>query len=263
MAKAARLFKPILRKTLVEEWEGAQDAELIIYNPQSVGGFHIAEALQVPSIMADALPTWVPTGDFPSFAIPNLRLGNWYNQLTYRLLPLLTGSMYGGVVRQWRSETLKLPRRSMFGGELIRAGNQPVPVLYSFSRHVLPPPKDWSENVHVTGYWILDETNCWQPPPELLNFLDAGPPPVFVGFGSMGGRFQPGRHTSCSKRSQKPGSAVCLSLDGVDCRQKSCLITYSRLRMLHTTGSSRAWPQWCITGEQAQPRRVYKQESQV
>jgi sterol 3beta-glucosyltransferase len=67
-------------------------------------------------------------------------------------------------------------------------------VLYSFSRHVLPPPKDWSENVHVTGYWILDETNCWQPPPELLDFLDAGPPPIFVGFGSMGGR-NPARTT--------------------------------------------------------------------
>jgi sterol 3beta-glucosyltransferase len=194
MAEAARLFKPIFRKTLREEWEVAQDAEVIIYNPQSVGGFHIAEALGVPGIMADALPTWVPTGAFPSFAVPDLRLGKWYNRMTYRLLPLGTGGMFGSVVRQWRSETLKLPPRSRFGGELARSDGRPVPVLYSFSRHVLPPPADWPEHINVTGYWVLDETQDWRPPPELLNFLEAGPPPVFVGFGSMGGR-DPARTT--------------------------------------------------------------------
>jgi sterol 3beta-glucosyltransferase len=194
MAEAARLFKPIFRKTLREEWEVSQDAEVIIYNPQSVGGFHIAEALGVPGIMADALPTWVPTSDFPSFAVPGLRVGDWYNRLSYRLLPLMTGGMFGGVVKQWRSETLKLPPRSRFGGELAQTDGRPVPVLYSFSRHVLPPPADWPEHINVTGYWVLDETQDWRPTPELLNFLDAGQPPVFVGFGSMGGR-DPARTT--------------------------------------------------------------------
>ena len=187
MAEAARLFKPIFRKTLKEEWEVAQDAEVIIYNPQSVGGFHIAEALGVPGIMADALPTWVPTNAFPSFAVPDLKLGKWYNRMTYRLGPLIVGSMFGGVVKRWRSETLKLPPRSRFGGELTHSDGRPVTVLYSFSRHVIPPPADWPEHINVTGYWVLDETHDWRPTPELLNFLDAGPPPVFVGFGSMGG----------------------------------------------------------------------------
>lgn len=194
MAEAARLFKPIFRKTLKEEWEVAQDAELIIYNPQSVGGFHIAEALGVPGIMADALPTWVPTGAFPNFTFPDLGLGPSYNRLTYRLLPLMTGGMFGSIVKEWRRETLKLPPRSTLGGDLVRPDGRPVPVLYSFSRHVLPLPADWPERTHVTGYWVLDETRNWQPPPGLSDFLDAGPPPVFVGFGSMGGR-DPARTT--------------------------------------------------------------------
>jgi sterol 3beta-glucosyltransferase len=40
----------------------------------------------------------------------------------------------------------------------------------------------------VTGYWFLNQTDGWQPTPELEAFLKAGPPPVYVGFGSMAGR---------------------------------------------------------------------------
>jgi UDP:flavonoid glycosyltransferase YjiC (YdhE family) len=36
----------------------------------------------------------------------------------------------------------------------------------------------------VTGYWFLDHLPSWQPPPDLLDFLESGPPPVCVGFGS-------------------------------------------------------------------------------
>jgi sterol 3beta-glucosyltransferase len=41
--------------------------------------------------------------------------------------------------------------------------------------------------VHVTGYWFLDRKTDWQPPAELVRFLEAGTPPVYVGFGSMSG----------------------------------------------------------------------------
>jgi UDP:flavonoid glycosyltransferase YjiC (YdhE family) len=39
--------------------------------------------------------------------------------------------------------------------------------------------------VNLTGYWFLDERRGWEPPPVLADFLDAGPRPVYVGFGSM------------------------------------------------------------------------------
>jgi sterol 3beta-glucosyltransferase len=52
----------------------------------------------------------------------------------------------------------------------------------------VPRPADWPATVAVTGYWFLDEGADWQPPRALVDFLEAGPPPVFVGFGSMAGR---------------------------------------------------------------------------
>ena len=59
-----------------------------------------------------------------------------------------------------------------------------MPVLYAYSPTLLPPP-DWPSRFHVTGAWFLDPPPDWQPPPDLVAFLEGGPPPVYVGFGSM------------------------------------------------------------------------------
>jgi hypothetical protein len=37
----------------------------------------------------------------------------------------------------------------------------------------------------VVGYWWSQRAPDWRPPAALVEFLAAGPPPVFVGFGSM------------------------------------------------------------------------------
>ncbi|MEL6270321.1 MAG: glycosyltransferase [Chloroflexota bacterium] len=65
-----------------------------------------------------------------------------------------------------------------------RAWNQ-TPTLYGLSTHTVPPADDWPGENAVTGYWFWDDHGEWQPSPELLAFLESGPPPVYVGFGSM------------------------------------------------------------------------------
>ncbi|SDM58312.1 glycosyltransferase [Allokutzneria albata] len=59
------------------------------------------------------------------------------------------------------------------------------PVLHGYSPTLLPRPHDWRENSDVVGYWWPHRSPDWQPPADLVDFLDAGPAPVFVGFGSM------------------------------------------------------------------------------
>jgi sterol 3beta-glucosyltransferase len=59
------------------------------------------------------------------------------------------------------------------------------PILYGYSRHVVPIPPDWGAWLHVTGYWFEGTDPTYQPPAELATFLAAGSPPVYVGFGSM------------------------------------------------------------------------------
>ncbi|GAA2787159.1 glycosyltransferase [Streptomyces showdoensis] len=59
------------------------------------------------------------------------------------------------------------------------------PVFHGYSPLVLPRPDDWPTGVGVSGYWWPARPDGWRPPAELADFLQAGPPPVFLGFGSM------------------------------------------------------------------------------
>jgi sterol 3beta-glucosyltransferase len=61
---------------------------------------------------------------------------------------------------------------------------QSAKTINGFSEHVLSRPVDWTEFSQVTGYWFLDPPP-WSPSHELRDFLDAGPKPVYIGFGSM------------------------------------------------------------------------------
>ena len=80
---------------------------------------------------------------------------------------------------------LGMPRGALGMGQLHWMHRAGVPVLYGFSELVVPPPADWPTNVSVTGYWRLPPLDGWSPPEALARFLDAGLPPVFVGYGSI------------------------------------------------------------------------------
>jgi UDP:flavonoid glycosyltransferase YjiC (YdhE family) len=59
------------------------------------------------------------------------------------------------------------------------------PIWHGFSPSVVARPKDWRPGLEVAGYWWPHECPAWEPPARLRDFLSSGPPPVFVGFGSM------------------------------------------------------------------------------
>ncbi len=59
-------------------------------------------------------------------------------------------------------------------------------MLYGISPQLLPPPADWPADHIACGQWRLPDAP-WTPPADLQAFLDAGPPPVYLGFGSMTG----------------------------------------------------------------------------
>jgi sterol 3beta-glucosyltransferase len=179
---------PILRRMLQDEWQTAQSSapDLMIHHPKALGSDHIGERLGIPVLRALPLPVYTPTRAFPNPIFGNVRLGGWLNRLSYRIMTLQM-AMYGGIINEFRRQTLGLPPKGRFTDPQLDANGEPAPVLYAYSRHVLPVPADYPPHVHVTGYWFLAQPQSWQPAPELVRFLEAGPPPVYIGFGSMGG----------------------------------------------------------------------------
>ncbi|MBT0962817.1 glycosyltransferase [Denitromonas iodatirespirans] len=179
---------PLQRRLLQEGWDAARQCQpdLIIFHPKAYGGPLYAEKLGVPVILALVIPMLVPTAEHPHLGFPDLKLGAAYNRMTHALVKRLMGLSAGKPVKAWRAAN-GLPRQGRFDVLHTHAGKA-IPVLCGFSRHVVPPPTDWPETVTTTGYWFLDGHDHWTPPPALADFLAAGPPPVYVGFGSMAGR---------------------------------------------------------------------------
>src|SRR3712207_5649910 len=177
---------PMFRNMLDEEWAISQGADVVVYHPKAMGGYHIAEALGVPGFLAHPLPMFSPTRAFPSPVLPFTDLGGFFNRLSYGAFLRLISAPYWRVIDRWRKETLNLPPRSFMASELELRG-EPVRRLVCCSPHVVPPPADWNQSTTATGYWFLEGARDWQPPVRLAGFLEDGPPPVYVGFGSLAG----------------------------------------------------------------------------
>ncbi|GAA3738433.1 glycosyltransferase [Salinactinospora qingdaonensis] len=179
-------IRPLIDRVLADMVRVAESsgADVIVHSP-TMPAQHVAEWLGVPAVPAVLQPTWVPTRAFPCPVLPLGWVPSALNRATYLPVRLLHLSM-AGVIDKWRRTTLGLGRRRGRHDFLRRSDGDPATVLQAFSRHLLPLPLDWPEHVHITGYWFLSATE-WRPPQRLSDFLAAGPPPVYIGFGSMAG----------------------------------------------------------------------------
>ena len=186
--KTIQKIPPAVRNMMDDEWNAAVafKPDLIIYHPKCLGSLHVAEKLNIPAIASLPLPFYTPTRAFPVPFMSGIRLGPWFNLLSYKIMGLSSG-MYTKATNDFRAKVLRLPPLRRFPDLFVRADGSPVPILYPYSPHVLPVPDDFPSHAHVTGYWFLSQAAGWQPDPELESFLGSGPPPVYVGFGSMGG----------------------------------------------------------------------------
>jgi sterol 3beta-glucosyltransferase len=174
------------RRVMDDAVAAARGADALVYHPYVQGAYDAAEKLRIPAILFAFAPQFTPTAQFPSpyVPFPYLRLGGVVNRLTHSALRFCLFKKFTAVRNRWRVEALGLPPRPWYASDFYRDG-RPLPLLYPFSRRVIPPPRDWHGPVEVTGYWWYDNSPGWRPPGDLAAFLEAGPPPVYVGFGSM------------------------------------------------------------------------------
>jgi sterol 3beta-glucosyltransferase len=186
MRQALRIALPLLHDGTQRCWQAAQDVDALLLSPLGVFiGIPLAHKRGIPAFAANVQPL-SPTREFPSVLFPPAPA--WlapvrpsYNRLSAEVVERVRWPLYRGSMGKAVHAVLGTPLRS----PLAQMRREQTPIFYGFSAHVLPRPADWPDFCHVTGYWFLDTQAAFQPPADLLAFLQAGPPPVYIGFGSM------------------------------------------------------------------------------
>ena len=141
-------------------------------------GMSVAEHRGLPLIGTGMIPL-TPTRAFPSPFLPQVWTPAVLNRVSYRMVN-------HEVWRAFRAP-INAARVGLLGLAPQRAPQIDGPMLYGISPALLPPPTDWPSTHRLCGQWRAADASGWVPAPALHAFLDAGPPPVFVGFGSMTG----------------------------------------------------------------------------
>ncbi|KAL6355846.1 hypothetical protein LRP88_09429 [Fusarium phalaenopsidis] len=162
-------------------------ADAIIANPPSFAHVHCGQALGVPVHIMFTMP-WTSTAAFPH-PLVNIKLGQGsssepsiVNYFSYGVVEFLTWQGLGDVINQWR-ESIDLEHIAFSEGPCL-IEKLKTPITYCWSPALVPKPADWGSNIDVCGFFFREPPD-YTPAPELDEFLQSGPPPVYIGFGSI------------------------------------------------------------------------------
>ncbi|CAG8067607.1 unnamed protein product [Penicillium salamii] len=196
-------------------------ADAIIANPPSFAHIHCAQVLGIPVHLMFTMP-WTSTRAFPhplanmkyngsDPSVGNLISYHFVEWLTWqgyvldmlKMYPLgLISSSLGDLINVWRKEVLELDCIPTTEGPNLAETLQ-VPFTYCWSSALIPKPQEWASHIGRLGQRIMKsmdelaayetdvcgfffrEPVAYEPPPDLAEFLQSGPPPVYIGFGSI------------------------------------------------------------------------------
>jgi vancomycin aglycone glucosyltransferase len=141
------------------------------------GAASAAELQGIPYRYLVYCPTLFPSREHAPFLLPVATLPAWGNRVAWALLRLFMWTQPRRLVNRARRRVGLPPVRDLFRHWL---GQRPI---LAADAELAPAPRDWRSPVV--------QIPCLHPlrpeplPAKLESFLDAGPPPVVVGFGSM------------------------------------------------------------------------------
>ncbi len=181
-AAATEDYKRLFLETFANLAEASAGADLMIYSPLQASLSCLCEVRGTPAILASLQPAF-PTGEFAAPFQKGYSYGRFLNRLSYRALDVMLWTMFRSWWNDARRQTLGLKPLGRFH-DIRTVNGKPAPVLIAVSEAMMPRPRDWPDYVRMTGNWFLDGAG-WTPPPDLASFLASGPPPIYIGFGSM------------------------------------------------------------------------------
>jgi vancomycin aglycone glucosyltransferase len=158
--------------------EAARGMDVIVTAAQ-FAAHSVGEALRIPSITMMYAPTVLRSSYHAPLMGKMQGAPRWVNRLRWKLADGAVQWLLGGVLNKERARLGLAPLTNVS-----RHLFEERPALLACDPVVGPAPPDWNGyDVTVTGPLYYEDAAALDPRVEA--FLDAGPPPVYVGFGSM------------------------------------------------------------------------------
>jgi len=174
LAKIANENAESWLRTIIEAGERC-DA-ILVAGLAAFVGLSAAEYLGVKGIGSGMIPI-TPTAAFASPFLPPRWVPRLLNRASHGFVNAMLWKAFRDKTNAARAMFKLPPREAVWTGH---------PMVYGVSPTLLPRPTDWPENVSLCGQWLTRNPK-WMPPQALSNFLAAGEPPIYIGFGSMTG----------------------------------------------------------------------------
>ncbi|GAA3988671.1 glycosyltransferase [Allokutzneria multivorans] len=178
--RLARQLVETVGEGMITATEGAE--ALLVNRGAVFHGYLLAKARGIPGYGLELFPM-LPTTEFSFGDEPNSLAGKAFHWLVDQAVSRVR-TPPDSALRAFQKR-IGLKPTGLAAVDDAAAADLDWTVLHGFSPTLVPRPGDWRENSDVVGYWWPHRSPDWQPPARLVDFLDAGPPPVFVGFGSM------------------------------------------------------------------------------
>ena len=174
----SRHFAGVLIPTLFDTVARATpDADLIVGSGVQMAAASVAESRGVPYATALYCPCIVPSGAAPPPTVRTQTLPSWMNRALWLVGRPAADLLLRRPMNRQRAR-LGLPPDP----EPLKTALGPL-IIVAADRDLAPFPDDAPDHIVGTDAWILEDDG--ELDPRVERFLDDGPPPVYVGFGSM------------------------------------------------------------------------------
>ena len=165
-------------------YKACKGSEIIIYHPGCSIGYFAGHQLNIPTVLASPFPMHKTKKYLSVVMYGKSKPTALKKKLSYSLIQgMLWMAGKNSVKTFWKKQFGHLPEN--FGPPFELHNTKENPAVVSCSNHIFERPSDWNPHIHQKGYWFVEESDGYTPDPSLMDFLNTGEKPVYIGFGSM------------------------------------------------------------------------------
>ena len=179
-----QIVYPAIRDAYQDLLAAVEDADLLITHPAAPAGPLVGRKTGMPWIST----VLAPLSFFSVYDPPIPPVMQWTTKVFSLLGPRFLKLFFNVMKSEYKAKPLIEFRDDLglddYGNPMFDGQHSPTRVLALFSKVFAAPQPDWPPQAEATGFCFYDGSRESVFPPELLDFLDSGPPPIVFTLGS-------------------------------------------------------------------------------